>query len=440
MRLPRSISPSSTLILIAFLANTVCREGKASPSPSPRPRSAQETVDDSSCPSGGKDSPNNQQATKETPAPHDNRGGYLKKMTYDVGLNEEQSLVYIDMVDTTSEEEEFPPDGRRLCKMYNLSPLKLHLIRKEDTSGTFEMIDVMHPVSTTGVTCTVGDHYIWLDRKNPQNPTHEVWIPDDDTRHFVFEQPYEELGTNQERERYIRYKRGLMYEQYYRRATGRSYLGGSYPPRPPPQHPFWPADYIGQEHLVELDGKNRSLLVFSTAPRILVLDNFLSAQEIDTIQAMADEKGFSESTTLSINDRKLQRRTSETSWLGRNQHPVLKGIYSRAAQLLRIPNLSDCCAEDLQVVHYEQGQEYRAHFDFKLPGGWSEPVRFATLLVYLTDCPAGGETLFPLAVGGPLGFQPMAGAALLFYSVLPDGNLDERSLHASTPVEKGQST
>ena len=380
-----------------------------------------------------------------SPAPHDRRGGYLRKMKYDVGLNIEHALVYVDLSTSASllnQTKDSPgsdlkPDGRRLCKMYNLSPRKLHLIRQDDSTGRFELMNVLEPVSSAGVTCTVGDHYIWLDRANPQNPTHEVWIPDNTERHFVFKESYDLLENNQQCERYIRFHRGLIYEEYYRAATGRSYLASSYPPRPPPQHPFWPADYMGQEHLVELDGVTRSLLVMSTSPRVLIMDNFVTADERLQIQNMADAQGFTDSATLSPSDRHY-RRTSQTSWLRRDKNDVMKRFYNRAAQLLRIPNVTECCAEDLQVVHYDKGEEYRAHFDFKLPGGWAEPVRFATLLVYLEDSPHGGDTIFPLATGGPLSVQPQAGTAILFYSVLPDGNVDELSLHASTPVTGGR--
>lgn len=393
--------------------------------------------------SAQQDEPRSSTTTAITPrqfparAPHDRRGGYLQKMRYDVGLGVEHALVYTDLTsNATADANREHHDGRRLCKMYNLSSRKLHLIRQDDETKKFELLNVLEPVHYCGVTCTAGDHYIFLDRKHPQTPTHEVWIPDNNERHFVYKEPYEALETNLQRERYIRFHRGLLYEDYYRKKAGRSYLASSYPPRPPPQHPIWPADYVGQQHIVELDGVSQSMLVLSTAPRILVMNNFVTAEERKEIQTLAEAEGFSPSTTLSPND-KLYRRTSETSWLLRNQHPVLGRLYRRTAQLLRMPNMTTCCAEDLQVVHYDEKAEYRAHFDFKLPGGWAEPARFATVLIYLEDCPLGGKTVFPLAAGGPLSVPPQAGTALLFYSLLPDGNVDELSLHASAPVEKG---
>lgn len=56
--------------------------------------------------------------------------------------------------------------------------------------------------------------------------------------------------------------------------------------------------------------------------------------------------------------------------------------------------------EDIQVLRYEYGQKYDAHFDYFhdkvniVRGGH----RIATVLMYLSNVTKGGETVFPDAV------------------------------------------
>ena len=86
-----------------------------------------------------------------------------------------------------------------------------------------------------------------------------------------------------------------------------------------------------------------------------------------------------------------------------------------------------------------------AHHDF----GYSkinnplQDARFATLLLYLNEVESGGETSFPrwrnAETFKPLKVTPDSrGKAVLFYSQLPDGNLDDFSQHAALPVYKGE--
>ena len=60
----------------------------------------------------------------------------------------------------------------------------------------------------------------------------------------------------------------------------------------------------------------------------------------------------------------------------------------------------------------------------------------------MNEVEEGGETSFPRWLNGEtseqLKVKPEIGKAILFYSVLPDGNYDERSQHAALPVIKGE--
>ena len=62
--------------------------------------------------------------------------------------------------------------------------------------------------------------------------------------------------------------------------------------------------------------------------------------------------------------------------------------------------------------------------------------------MYLNDPIAGGETTFPRWSNAEtfheLAVTPKTGKAVLFYSQLPDGNLDDLSQHAAKPVIEGE--
>eukprot|EP00978_Attheya_sp_CCMP212_P014369 scaffold36530_cov47-Attheya_sp.AAC.2 len=151
-------------------------------------------------------------------------------------------------------------------------------------------------------------------------------------------------------------------------------------------------------------------------------------------------------------------RSSQNTWVPRDSTPVVDSIYRRAADLLKIDESllrersksegreelgKKPITESLQMVHYSVGDNYKPHFDFALPTLHEKgTVRFATLLLYLNEGMEGGETSFPKWVNAEtqkaLKVAPEKGKAVLFYSVLPDGNLDSLSLHAAKKVTEGE--
>jgi prolyl 4-hydroxylase len=88
--------------------------------------------------------------------------------------------------------------------------------------------------------------------------------------------------------------------------------------------------------------------------------------------------------------------------------------------------------EPLQVLRYAPGQEYRPHFD-ALPAGANQ--RVLTMLVYLNEGYAGGETAFTRQ---GTTFAGRTGDALLFRNALDDGTPDIESQHAGLPVRAGE--
>lgn len=87
--------------------------------------------------------------------------------------------------------------------------------------------------------------------------------------------------------------------------------------------------------------------------------------------------------------------------------------------------------EALTVLRYAPGQQYKPHLDV-LPNTRNQ--RVMTMLLYLSDEFEGGATSFPRY---GVTVRPRAGDAVAFSNTLPDGSVDQRSLHAGEPVTRG---
>lgn len=187
------------------------------------------------------------------------------------------------------------------------------------------------------------------------------------------------------------------------------------------------------------------LEVISTAPRAFYIKNFFSAFEADAIVDIG--KPLLQGSTVGNSDgggmRRSDTRTSRNGWISRKTSELTDTIFRRAADLLRIDERllnNNENAEDLQIVRYGLGERYDAHHDWGV-SGYPES-RFITLLLYLNDQVnenAGGETAFPKGADG-MGVKVHGGKgnAVLFYSLLEDGNGDDLSIHASLPVHEGE--
>eukprot|EP00591_Stephanopyxis_turris_P002618 CAMPEP_0195517830 /NCGR_PEP_ID=MMETSP0794_2-20130614/11774_1 /TAXON_ID=515487 /ORGANISM="Stephanopyxis turris, Strain CCMP 815" /LENGTH=536 /DNA_ID=CAMNT_0040646703 /DNA_START=84 /DNA_END=1691 /DNA_ORIENTATION=+ len=236
--------------------------------------------------------------------------------------------------------------------------------------------------------------------------------------------------------------------------------------RPVPELNMWPANYVGQTHEItshhsywvcdDIRDKEKchpsggqsvhlNLTVASHAPhgpRVLVIDDLLSEAECDHILKLGNTVVRDSMVGNGASGGfKSSSRTSSTGWLPRNKSPILDTLQRRFADVLGIDESllhSHKAAEDLQVVRYNPGQEYNPHHDFG-DSGDGIGQRFLTLLLYVVVPEEGGMTSFPKAFDGKgLRVKPAKrGGAVLFYSMLPDGNGDDLSLHAGEKVFKG---
>jgi prolyl 4-hydroxylase len=201
--------------------------------------------------------------------------------------------------------------------------------------------------------------------------------------------------------------------------------------------------------------------VFPFCSRILQIENFLSDVEVDHILETAIQKNMQRSTTgMSGKEAHVSNvRTSRTTWIPRHTTPIMDAIIRRGADVLNIDEalmrhrledegFSDMpntlpINEDLQIVHYDKGQQYTAHHDFGYPDTRpNAPSRSINLCMYLNEGMEGGETAFPrwrnAETGDAVKAVPKKGKAMIFYMKNPDGNLDDLSQHAAMPVAFGE--
>lgn len=246
---------------------------------------------------------------------------------------------------------------------------------------------------------------------------------------------------------------------------------------------FWPLPKSGKgrndphfnESFVHYmsDGHRVVVKPLFDSPRVYEISNFLTDEECDHLITRAKQfkkaNKFVESSVGGDDATKTKSdvRTSTQAWIGPAQHnddAIFARLRQRASEFLGI-GLE--LAEDTQVVHYSEKQQYLGHHDYtpasSIPSNKYFAAggnRLATLLYYLNDVPEGGDTRFPYAQevppypkeeswklyqsgscsSGGMGVQPERGKAILFYSLLEEGHMegavDPTSLHAACPAGK----
>ena len=199
----------------------------------------------------------------------------------------------------------------------------------------------------------------------------------------------------------------------------------------------------------------------SWEPRAFVLHDIMSEEECEEVLRIAKplmkRSTVVDSVTGEIKVDPI--RTSRQTFLQRGKYPVVTKVEERLERFTLLPWYN---GEDMQILSYGVGEKYSAHHDvgekntksgaqLSAEGGH----RVATVLLYLEDTEEGGETAFPdsdwiepeseyaqqkfskCAENG-VAFKPKRGDGLLFFSITPEGDIDQRSMHSGCPVVKGE--
>ncbi|CAM6122875.1 unnamed protein product [Calypogeia fissa] len=213
---------------------------------------------------------------------------------------------------------------------------------------------------------------------------------------------------------------------------------------------------------VELGGVQNSeqpkyVETLSWEPRASLYHNMLTDEECEHLinlarPNMVKSQVIDRATGLVIES---EARTSTQTYLRRGLDPIVERIERRIADFTFLPVDH---GEGLQILHYGAGQKYLSHYDYaEYPssvlaqhGGQC----IATVLMYLSDVQAGGETLFPAGelnynknktlegqysecAKHGLAIRPKKGMALLFWTLSPDVRKDLRSINSGCPVLEG---
>ena len=210
----------------------------------------------------------------------------------------------------------------------------------------------------------------------------------------------------------------------------------------------------------DMETRNLAIRTESIFPLVFTVKNFLSIEECHHfVEEAKPNMDFSQVQHYDTNDDtdSAQWRTSTNAFLGRGSSTIIRKVEERVRATTSVPMVFGA---PIQVISYQQGQRYDAHYDYfdsKLYGENSEihtltshgkHNRFATAFFYLNNVDSGGETCFPMAGGWKqitnfncpdqgLKIKPKLGSLLLFYNMRPNGDLDERSLHGGCAVIEG---
>lgn len=176
-------------------------------------------------------------------------------------------------------------------------------------------------------------------------------------------------------------------------------------------------------------------------PTLALLGGILTPEEATELVALARPR-LSPSTVVDPKtgrDRVEPHRTSLGMFFRLGENDLVARLDRRVSELMNQPVEN---GEGFQVLYYPTGTLNAPHFDFLLPSNDANRAsiarsgqRVSTLIVYLNDVEAGGETVFPKLAWSVV---PKLGHGVYFEYLNARGELDEGSLHGGNPVRSGE--
>ena len=193
--------------------------------------------------------------------------------------------------------------------------------------------------------------------------------------------------------------------------------------------------------LIRTRDREVSVLLRLEEPELAVLGDVLSARECEELIALARPR-LQPSTVVDVatgRDVVAPHRASHGMFFRPQETALIARLDRRLADLMNCPLEH---GEGLQVLRYLPGGMSAPHFDFLVPSNPANQAslarsgqRVASLVTYLNDVDAGGETSFPAC---RLSVVPRRGHAVYFHYANSAGQVDEKSVHASVAVGAGE--
>jgi len=164
-----------------------------------------------------------------------------------------------------------------------------------------------------------------------------------------------------------------------------------------------------------------------------VYSRFMDKKWCKKIISTAKKQGLRRSTVISTGKTIQPHRTSTNTFLQLDE-PAVVPFIDKVERLLGVPRSH---YEDLQVVRYQKGQEYKPHYDscFSCTGDGDDVRRKYTVLVFLNRVPKGGGTTFPEL---NMEICPRTGTAIVWKNIDDLQNIIKDSVHSGAPVCRGE--
>ena len=179
----------------------------------------------------------------------------------------------------------------------------------------------------------------------------------------------------------------------------------------------------------------------SSDPEIYTIDNMLTKEECEHFINISKDNLKRALVSGKTEGYVSRGRSGSNTWLDHNHDEITLRVGQKIAGIVGIPFEN---AERFQVIHYDENQEYRNHFDSWDHDGSEKTLRnmkyggarMRTALVYLNTVEEGGGTRMSKL---DITVEAKEGRLLVFDNVCKGTNIKHPlSEHAGTPVIRGE--